>query len=115
MQQEIEDLKKRILVLEKNLGGVGLGEDNFSDRKVFRKKVELFDGNNIITSTDTGSSFGDSTSQKVSVYGVTPVIQQNAIASPTSPGGVYSQAEMVSLYNAIISLRNAIKNFGITA
>lgn len=38
----------------------------------------LADGKNIITNTTTGSSFGNSTSQKTSVYGVTPVVQGGA-------------------------------------
>ncbi len=50
----------------------------------------------------------------ISVYGVTPVAQAAAIATPTAPGATYNQTEMASLKTAIDALRVAVKNFGIT-
>jgi hypothetical protein len=49
------------------------------------------------------------------LYGVIPVVQAAAIATPTAPGATYNQAEAASAKTAIDALRVAIKNLGGTA
>ncbi len=57
----------------------------------------------------TGTSLGQSASDKVSVYGKTPVVQASAItALVTTP----TATDIATAVNSIIT---AIKNFGITA
>jgi hypothetical protein len=81
-----------------------------SDRYIFHKTVQLLDGRNIQFGVGTGTKIGTETTQKLSVYGVTPVVQAGAISAPT--GGATVDAESRT---AINSIRTAIKNFGITA
>ena len=86
-----------------------------SDRFTFEKLIQMLDGRNIQVGRTTGTKIGTATDQKLSVFGVTPVIQASAISAPTAPGVAYLQAEAASAVTAINSIRTAIKNFGITA
>ena len=81
-----------------------------SDRYTVQKDIQMFDGRNIQVAKGTGSSIGTETTQKLSVYGVTPVIQASNIANPT--GGMVVDAEART---AIDSILTAIEAFGITA
>ena len=47
-----------------------------SDRFVFEKLLQIMDGRNIQLGITTGTKIGTSASQKLSVFGVTPVVQQ---------------------------------------
>ena len=89
-----------------------------SDRYTFLKTLQLLDGRNIQVGTGTGTSFGTETTQKLSLYGVTPVIQASAISAPSTPSGTYSQAEAQSAVDAINNIRAVIgssSGIGITA
>ena len=81
-----------------------------SDRYIFHKPFQMLDGRNVQFGKTTGTKMGTETSQKVAFYGVTPVIQASAIASPS--GGATVDIESRT---AIDLIRTAIKNFGITA
>jgi len=86
-----------------------------ADKFIFDKQVVLRDGMSIQCGRTNGSSFGTEVGQKLSVYGVTPIIQQGAISSPASPGATYAQSEASSAKTAIDAIRTALINFGITA
>lgn len=86
-----------------------------ADKYTFQKNLQIFDGRNIILGTSTGTSIGTNAAQKLSIHGVTPVVQANAISAPNSQGSTYSQADVNSIVAAVNSLRTAVKNFGITA
>ena len=81
-----------------------------SDRYVFQKHLQIFDGRNIQLGRSTGTSIGTATTQKLSVYGETPVVQAGAISAPSGGLTVDSEAR-----TAINSIRTALTNFGITA
>lgn len=102
---EIQQLENRIQVLENILSQLVK-----SDKYYFGKHITLADGLNISISTGTGTKMGTATGQKISVYGVTPVIQAGAISSPSGGATVDAQARI-----AIDSIRTALTNFGITA
>ena len=104
MEQEIQQLKQQVRVLEGMLSVL-----IFTDRYVFQKNIQLQDGRNIQVSGGTGTKIGTATSQKLSVYGVTPVVQASAIGAPS--GGVTQDTEART---AINSIRTALTNFGIT-
>lgn len=83
-----------------------------SDRFVFYKTIQILDGRNIQVGKTTGTKIGTeggATGQKLSVYGVTPVVQAGAISAPS--GGTTQDAEARA---AINSIRTALTNFGIT-
>ena len=82
----------------------------FSDRYVFQKSIEIFDGRNIQIALGVGTKIGTAAAQKLSVYGVVPVIQAGAISAPTGGATVDQPAR-----DAINSIRTALINFGITA
>lgn len=81
-----------------------------SDRYTFHKTIQILDGRNIQVGTGTGTEIGTASTQKLSVYGATPVVQAVAISAPT--GGGTTDAEARTAINAI---RTALTNFGITA
>ena len=86
-----------------------------TDRLTFQKKIQIFDGRHIQVGLTTGTKIGTSTSQKLSVYGVTPVDQASAIAAPTGGGSGVAAAIDQSARTAINLIRAALTNFGITA
>lgn len=101
-EQEIRQLKRDIEQLKTMLAMLV-----YSDRYLFSKDIQLQDGRNIQVATGTGSRIGTAIGQKISVYGVTPVIQAGAISSPI--------ADVTSLKTAVDAIRTALTNFGITA
>jgi len=78
-----------------------------SDRYIFHKLIQMLDGKNIQVGLTTGTKIGTAITQKLSVYGVTPVVQAGAISSPS--------ADVASLKTAVDAIRTALINFGITA
>jgi len=77
------------------------------DRFTFEKLIQILDGRNIQLGTGTGTKIGTAAGQKLSVYGVAPVIQAGAITSPDTTGA--------QLKTAVDAIRTALINFGITA
>lgn len=106
-----QDLMNRVATLERQLNELTERYDraNNPSSQEFSKKLILRGGLSL-----NGASLG-SAGDLMSVYGETPVAQAGAIANPTSPGAVYSQAEAASMVNAFNNLRNAVRDFGITA
>lgn len=86
-----------------------------SDRYTIHKTLQIFDGRNIQVGTTTGTKIGTAATQKLSLWGVTPVVQASAISAPNSPGATYVQGDAQSAVTAINSIRTALKNAGITA
>ena len=86
-----------------------------TDRFVFQKHLQLFDGKNIQVGNGTGSSFGTATTQKISFYGETPVVQASAISAPTGGGSGVEDAIDLAARDKINEIRTALTNIGITA
>ncbi len=125
METETQKLQREINDLSKKLNDFLdiYYRTNFPDKVVFTKKVSLLNndlvfegsGNSKIDVQSAGFSLGSSASQKLSVYGETPVVQASAISAPSNPGAAYVQSEAQSAVNAINSIRTALTNIGITA
>lgn len=81
-----------------------------SDRYIFTKHIQVLDGKHIQVGRGSGLKIGTASDQKLSVFGVTPVIQSVAIAAPSGGVTIDSQAR-----TTISSLITVLKNFGITA
>lgn len=81
------------------------------ERYTFQKKLQIFDGRNIQVGKTTGTKIATATDQKLSVYGVTPVVQQSKINDPSGQA-TDLDAEARTAINAIL---DAIEAFGITA
>lgn len=106
-----ESLKQQVDDLQRKLDAF-LAEyyrNNNPTQQTFTKKCSFVGGTSF-----NGGSLG-SVGDNMSVYGVSPVPQAVAINAPSTPGGSYSQSEAQSAVTAINSIRNALKNFGITA
>ena len=83
----------------------------FKNKKyIFTYPTQFIDGRNIQLGTATGTQIGTSATQKLGVYGVTPIIQASGITAPSGGTTIDIQAR-----TAINSLITAIKNFGITS
>jgi hypothetical protein len=61
------------------------------------------------------AALGSAATDTVGMYGVASVVQAAAIAAPTAPGVVYSQAEAQSMETAVNAIRVALAGIGITA
>lgn len=86
-----------------------------SDRYTIHKTMQIFDGRNIQLGTTTGTKIGTAATQKIGFFGKTPIVQAIAINAPSSPSGIYVQAEAQSAVTAINSLQTKLTNLGLTA
>lgn len=115
---EIESLKQRVDYLESVIKDI-----TYSDRFLFSKTLQFQDGRNIQTGRGTGTKIGTAADQKIALYGETPIVQQNAIATPTVSSVVGADtvdatvvgSNFTNLKTAIDSIRTALINIGITA
>jgi hypothetical protein len=71
---------------------------------------------------ENGCTFGQSASDLISVYGVTPVAQAGSITAPASTGsttstpyGYTTSAQADAIVTAVRAIITALHNFGITA
>ena len=102
-QQQILELQRQIDELKSIIF-----KNSFSNLYVFDTPVRF--RRDIILDGADGTKIGTATSNKISVYGVTPIIQQSAITAPT--GGVTIDSQSRTAIGTIITV---LKNFGITA
>ena len=66
------------------------------------------------TNISEGSTFGNNTSDKVSLYGVTPIVQRSGAAQATSLVGTASSADVnTDLKAAVIEIMNTLTAIGI--
>ena len=105
MEQQIQELQMRVNKLEGLLYKFAL-----TDRYMFSRNLQIQDGRSVTVGTTTGARIGTAATEKISVYGVTPVIQASAISAPSGGGTQDAEAR-----TAINSIRTALTNFGITA
>lgn len=108
-------------------------QTNFPDKMIINKNVEvvgnlsisnnfnisgditLADGSSFSLGTTNGTMFGTSSSQKIAFLGATPIPRQGAITAPATQTGVYVQADVQSIANAVNSIRTYLTAFGFTA
>lgn len=94
--------KNRLEYLERIVADVFL-----SDRFIFNKTIQIANGRNILCGNGLGTKIGTASTQKMALWGATPVVQASAIGSPS--------ATLADLKTAVDAIRVAIKNAGITA
>lgn len=85
------------------------------DRFYFEKNAQFADGRNVMFGGTIGTKLGTTATQKIALWGATPVVQAGAITAPSTPGGVYSSSEAQSAVDKINAIRTALKNAGLTA
>ena len=102
--------REEILQLIKDTIRTELDQLSGDDRFVFRRNLEIENGNNIELGRRYGSKLGTDTAQKISVYGVTPIIQGSTITDPT--GGATVDGESRTAINSLI---DRLQAFGIIA
>lgn len=101
-----EDQKKIIEQMIKEALSEFVASNNF----IFKKNIQILDTRNIQVGRTTGTQIGTESTQKLAVFGATPIVQAGAISAPSGGATIDSQAR-----TAIASLITALKNFGITA
>lgn len=107
---EIEILQQRVQILENLINGLV-----YSDRYIFQKNIQFNEERNIMFGHSLGTQIGTEATQKFAFHGANPVVQAGAITAPSSPGGTYNQAEMVSIKTAVDAIRTVLTNKGLTA
>lgn len=94
----------------KGTGAVTLGQASGS--------IAIVDGVSISAGATTGTSFGTNTSQKISLYGVTPAVQPTIAAAVTNAAAISTGAGAFGFTeaqaNAIVTLLNDLRGDGIT-
>ncbi len=86
-----------------------------SDRYVFSRHAQFLDGKNIQVARGTGTQIGTEALQKISLHGVTPVVQAAAISYPDIPGGTYVQGEAQAVRDALVDIIIVLHDKGIIA
>jgi hypothetical protein len=86
-----------------------------NEKYVFSKDIQILDNRTIQVGTNKGLKIGTATTQKISVFNSTPVVQASAITAPTDAGALYSQSQVQSVVDKVNAIRTALSNFGITA
>ncbi len=81
-----------------------------SDRYVFSRHAQFLDGKNIQVAKGTGTQIGTETTQKIGLWGQTPVVQPTVISDPSGGGTVDTQAR--TAINALIDLLQSIGGMG---
>lgn len=110
---EFERLKLKVEELEKILKFFVL-----PDRYQFQRDIELLDGRNLRVSQVTGFKIGTAITQKIGVYGVTPIAQRSGSAqtaidttasTQTTPWGYSTQAQA----DSVITLSNELRAWAV--
>lgn len=99
----------------KKIEGTGNNNQNFSDRTVQQKHIQILNGQNIIVGQANGTKIATSATQKLGFFGKTPIIQVGAISAPNTQGATYSQTDVQSIVTAVNAIRVALTNLGLTA
>jgi hypothetical protein len=86
-----------------------------SDRFLFNKLSQIMDGQSIQVGQTTGTKIGTAITQKIGFYGVVPVDQPALVNDPGAVGGVYSQAEVQAVANAVVALIDRLQELGLIA
>ncbi len=94
--EEFEQIKQRIEQLELFVARISK-----TDRYLFEKNVQMFDGRNIQFGTTAGTKIGTSATQKLGFFGYPPVIQQGAIAQAS--GGITVDAQARGAINTLLT------------
>lgn len=76
-----------------------------SDRYIFEKHIQLFDGKNIQLAKGTGTQIGTETTQKLGFFAKTPVDQPATVSDP--------DAEVNSLAVAVAAIIDRLQELGL--
>ena len=104
LKELIASQERRILELEK-------GIYNFSDRQEWTKNLKV----PILLGYGNGVKIGAAITEKIAFLGSTPVSQQAAITTPTTPSAGYVQSEAASAKTAIDAIRTTLQTYGFIA
>lgn len=104
---ENEQLLARIKKLEEQL-------QVLTDKVVFNKDIMLQDGRDFIVAKSVGTKIGTESTQKIAFYGATPIVRQTAPSAPSSAGVIYSQSQVQSIVDSVVSIETVLHNIGIT-
>lgn len=102
--------EERLTELEREVTALKALRVETKDSSIFEKDITMFDGRSFRFGGNKGTKLGISASQKIGLYGVTPIVQQGTISPASGGATVDSQARTV-----ITNIINALKNIGITA
>jgi hypothetical protein len=84
---DINELDRRVTLIEKQLS-----DFIASDKYIFEKHLQMFDGKGIQTGRTTGTRIATASDQLLGFYGLSPVDQPAAVPYPTGGGTVDADA-----------------------
>ena len=90
-----------------------LGDLLRSDKYLFQRHIQMFDGRNIQTGRTTGTKIGTSTLQKIGFYGVNPVTQPDLLTDPVTQGATYDQGDVNDIVSAVRGLIDRQQDLGL--
>ncbi len=92
---------EQLVALERMMRSI-LSEYFFSDRLIIKDKLQILDGRNIQIGTTTGTQIGTAATQKLILWGGTPVDRPEFIADPALGATIDTQAR--TAINSILDL-----------
>ena len=78
-----------------------------TDKYIFQRLVQFLDGRNIQLGKTTGTKIGTASSEKLGLWGTTPVDQPETVSDPSGGGTVDSEAR-----NAVIAIIDRMQELG---
>lgn len=104
---ELDQLKERINELENIIKMIVK-----SDRYIFQRDIQFMQGRNIQLDTETGTKIGTSSTEKLALWGATPIVRPSTPTQAPNRAGTYSQSEAQDVTDAINDIRTDLINFG---
>ena len=78
-----------------------------TDKYIFQRLVQFLDGRNIQLGKTTGTKLGTSSSEKLGLWGTTPVDQPETVSDPSGGGTVDSESR-----TAIVAIIDRMQELG---
>lgn len=103
LREQIQILENKVRTLENRLSKI-----DRTGKFTFEKPIQILDGRNFIFGSGTGTKIGNASTQKLSLWGVTPVDQPETVADPSGGVTVDSQSR-----TAIIALIDRLQESGV--
>lgn len=75
-----------------------------TEKNIFERHIQILDGRNILTGKTTGTIIASTSTEKLGVFGKTPVIRQAPVTDPTAQGvSIDQDAEARTAISSLIT------------
>ena len=86
-----------------------------NEKYVFNRPVQFMDGGKIQAGNTNGLRIGTEATQKIALFGSTPVVKAGAVTAIGSAPGLYSGTYEQTIADSVNALITIVKNIGISS